>query len=67
MEATLVIKAKDLTTDYADGIMKVFSKNAILNITVQYDLEKRSNQESALASSSTSGKKRGRKPKISVE
>ncbi|WP_207955601.1 hypothetical protein [Segetibacter sp. 3557_3] len=64
MEATLVIKAKDLTPQYADGLMKIFSGDAVLNITVQYDSLNTSTSENLPNSTSTPGKKRGPKPKI---
>ena len=57
MEANIVVKAEDLTPDFADGICKVFSKSAMLHIKIEYNL----NSEPAPA-----GKKRGPKPKGSV-
>ena len=57
MEANLIVKAADLTPDFADGISKVFSKDAVLHIKIEYNL----NNEPAPA-----GKKRGPKPKGTV-
>lgn len=57
MEANLIVKAEDLTPDFADGICKVFSKSAMLHIKIEYNL----NTEAAPA-----GKKRGPKPKGST-
>lgn len=73
MEANLIVKAEDLTPDFADGICKVFSKSAMLHIKIEYNLnseaaptgKKRGPKPkgSAAAEASTStGKKRGRKP-----
>jgi hypothetical protein len=64
MEAKLAIKANDITMDFIDGIMKVFSKDALLDITVNYDPElsaasgKQGSQDGA-----PKGAKRGPKPK----
>ena len=55
MEANIVVKAEDLTPDFADGIRKIFSSNAILHIKVEYDIDQKT--------SSTPGKRRGPKPK----
>ena len=38
MEANIVVKAEDLTPDFADGICKVFSKSAMLHIKIEYNL-----------------------------
>ncbi len=71
MEANLIVKAEDLTPDFADGICKVFSKSAMLHIKIEYNLnaeaapagKKRGPKPKGSAAASTStGKKRGRKP-----
>ncbi len=68
MEANIVIKAEDLTPDFADGICKVFSKNATLHIKVEYELNgasapeaKRRGPKPKAAAKAYTGKKRGRK------
>ena len=53
MEAKLVIKADEVTADFIDGIKKVFSANAMLDIVVSYE---------SYPSQSTEAPKRGRKP-----
>jgi hypothetical protein len=72
MEANIVVKAQDLTPDFADGICKVFSKDAVLHIKVEYSLnvpssadapKRRGPKPKAQGSApATPGKKRGRKP-----
>lgn len=72
MEANLIVKAEDLTPDFADGICKVFSKSAMLHIKIEYNLsaeaapagKKRGPKPkgSAAATPTSTGKKRGRKP-----
>jgi hypothetical protein len=53
MEANLVVKVDELNADFIDGIRKVFSRNAVLNIRVEYDTE----------AAPEGGKTRGRKAK----
>lgn len=80
MEAKLAIKANELTTDFIDGLMKVFSKDAILNITVNYGMDvapsaptparrgpKPKGTQTTSAKPQTTGAKRGRKPKVQQE
>ena len=77
MEANIVVKAADLTDDFADGLRKIFSPSALLHIKVEYEMNtpaaaptgKRAYNKSKSAASSsdsapkaTTGKKRGRKP-----
>ena len=70
MEANIVVKADDLTPDFADGIRKVFSRNAVLHIKVEYNISgpevqvtnRRGPKPKATVQASTPGKKRGRKP-----
>jgi len=69
MEANIVIKAADLTPDFADGICKVFSKDALLHIKIEYSLNVSDEMPQAKKSSKpgpkpegAEGKKRGRKP-----
>lgn len=69
MEANIVIKAEDLTPDFADGICKVFSKNATLHIKVEYELSgesapaaKRKGPKPKAVAKAYTGKKRGPKP-----
>ncbi|WP_207955408.1 hypothetical protein [Segetibacter sp. 3557_3] len=69
MEAQLAIRAKELTKDFMDGLMKVFSSEAVLNITVNYELETPAAAPTPArrgpkpGTTSSTGKKRGRKPK----
>ena len=70
MEANLIVKAEDLTPDFADGICKVFSKSAMLHIKIEYNLnteaapagKKRGPKPKGSATATSTGKKRGRKP-----
>ena len=57
MEANLIVKAEDLTPDFADGICKVFSKSAMLHIKIEYNLN---------VEPTPTGNKRGPKPKGTV-
>lgn len=71
MEANIVVKADDLTPDFADGIRKVFSRNAVLHIKVEYDINqaeapaetRRGPKPKAAVKSVATGNKRGPKPK----
>ena len=64
MEANIVLKAEDLTSDFADGLLKVFGKAAVLNIKVEYELNTGSLTSGAANTGSTQKTplKRGRKP-----
>ncbi|TDH24174.1 hypothetical protein EXU57_15270 [Segetibacter sp. 3557_3] len=67
MEANLVINVRDLTEEFANGLMQVFSKDAMLNITVIYEpggLNNPATQQPAKTKSGEPAKKRGRKPKV---
>lgn len=61
MEANFVLKAADLSNDFADGIVKLFSPNATLRITVEYGDTSSSSASSSTTASATPGR-RGRKP-----
>ncbi len=67
MEANLVINVRDLSEEFANGLMQVFSKDAMLNITVIYEpasLKTAAPQQAAKTKSGEPAKKRGRKPKV---
>lgn len=57
MEANLVVKVDELTPDFVDGIKKVFSKDAVLSIKVEY----------GNASNSEAPSRAGRKPKSAAK
>lgn len=76
MEANIVVNAEDLTPDFADGIRKVFSRNAVLHIKVEYNVSgpeapaakrRGPKPKDAAAKVAAPGKKRGPKPKGSSE
>jgi len=72
MEAKLVIKASDVTPDFIDGIMKVFSKDAVLDIIVNYDPQANSTATAQTRgpkpqATPVKGAKRGPKPKVKQE
>jgi hypothetical protein len=76
MEANIVVNAEDLTPDFADGIRKVFSRNAVLHIKVEYNVSgseapaanrRGPKPKDPSAKVATPGKKRGPKPKGSLE
>jgi hypothetical protein len=62
MEANFVLKAKDLTTDFADGVVKLFSADATLHIKVEYGGSGGSSTSSSSSATAPTGKRRGRKP-----
>jgi len=76
METTFVLKASELTSDFAEGISKLFSKNAVLHIRVEYGSPSQeaasvaggtTKQEVAAAVAEVPAKvagKRGRKPGV---
>ncbi len=68
MEANIVVRAEDLTNDFADGLRKIFSGNALLHIKVEYDVNdssstgsSKSKAKSSAKTTAVTGKKRGRK------
>lgn len=70
MEANFVLKASDLTADFAEGLRKVFSNNATLHIRVDFGNESASagsTDSSASSGEPSTGKRRGRKPGIKVK
>ncbi|TDH29225.1 hypothetical protein EXU57_03925 [Segetibacter sp. 3557_3] len=65
MEATIVLKTQDFTPDFADGLIKVFGTEAMLNIKVEYDLNPSKDANASQNSNAADGaapKRRGRKP-----
>ena len=68
MQTNLSIKVSELTPEYAEGILQLFSASAQLDITITYELKNsvpstQINIKADSTSKTTPGKKRGPKPK----